>query len=401
MTILLGILSTSLALAQSECKVLKTSNDLLKCVIQNHAEIKIGESLIEETKLGIDVALQQPNPEFDMEVLDSTDGGFGTEFTLMHTFERGNKKEARRKIASLEHMLSKTVLMNKKDKIILSTVLSLYRIRQIDHDLEINKEIIETFKKIIFQYTNAGSLGPEQKVSISVFNLALEENRLNRTSLLSEREGLVSQLQNNLGKEIEITPSLLPKVRRIWKSIKELSQKDNNQVKLAQERIDLARAQLLLEEAKAISNISLGPKISFENDKNRSYSVGIALSMPLPIYHQNNAGRTMAMAAIKTNETRLDVLKSQLKKRLQYLENVYEETRKMNVKILSNKEIEINHKNLHKMIERGVVSAPIVIELHRQILEFYNKLHEQELKGINALWQIYTINGTVQSEELQ
>lgn len=392
--------SASPILAQAPCDQIKTPNDLLKCVVQNHADVKVGKSLIKEAQIGIQAADEQPNPELEAEVSDSMGSGFGTDVTYMHTFERGGKKEARRRLASSEHTLTKTALMNRKDQIVLNTVLSLYRIRQIDHELEINKEIIETFEHIISSYKRAGRLGPEQKMSISVFNLALEENRLNRTALLSERGEFVAKIQTHLGTEIEITNALLPKVEKSWAKL-ELTNAEGNRVKLAQQSVALSRARLLHEDSVAIPDISLGPKVGFEHDGSGSFSVGVALSMPLPFYHQNNGARSRARAEINTKIARLDSLKTQLAKRKEYLQKLYSDVRETIGKTRSNKEIEIDHKNLHKMIKRGVVSASIIIELHHQILEFYSKLHQQEMTGINALWQIHAINGNAQSEELK
>ena len=395
------VLSVNPTVAQAQCDSLKTPNDLLKCVVQSHAEVKIGKSLIEEARLGIQVADQQPNPELDAEVTDSIGSGFGTGVTLMHTFERGGKKEARRRLASSEHALSKTALLNQQDQIILKTVLSLYRIRQIDHELEINREIITTFENIISQYKKAGTLGPEQKVSISVFNLALEESRLNKTTLLSERKGFVTQIQTDLGKEIKISSGLLPKVVNTWSDLNGSTRLEGNQVKLAQESVALSKARFLLEEAEATPNISIGPKVGFEHDGEGSFSIGVALSMPLPLYHQYSGSKARARAEVQTNVARLDSLKAKLVQRKKYLEGVYRDVQRTITHTLTNKEVEIDHKNLHKMINSGVVSASIIIELHRQILEFYDKLHQQELTGINALWQIHAINGTIQSEELK
>lgn len=400
--ITLGLaLSVIPTVAQAQCDNLKTPNDLLKCVVQSHATVKVGKSLIEEARLGIQVAEQQPNPELEAEVANTIGSGFGTDLTFMHTFERGGKKEARRRLASSEHALSKIALLNQQDQIILNTVLSLYRVRQIDHELEINKEIIKTFKNIITRYRKAGRLAPEQQVSISVFNLALEENRLNRTSLLSERKGFATQIQTNLGKEIEISGNLLPKVVRTWRALNTSSELEGNQVRLAKENVALSKARVLLEEAEAAPDISLGPKVGFEHDGSSSFSVGIALSMPIPLYHRNNGSRARARAEVNTKIARLDSLKEQVVKRKEYLEGVYKEVQRTIARTLTNKEVEIDHKNLHKMIKNGVVSASIIIELHRQILEFYDKLHQQELKGIKALWQLHAINGTIQSEELK
>ena len=394
-------LCSGLINAQVPCVDLKTPNDLLKCVLQNHANVKVGKSLVKEARWDSVIAEEHPNPELQVEIDKPISPGFGTSLLYMHTFELGGKKKARKGIASSQVALSETFLTNQKDKIILDTVLSLYRMRQIDHELEINKEIDETFQGVISSYKNAGNLGPEKETSISVFNLALRENLLNKNSLLSERLGYETRIQTAIGKKINISKSLLPKDIENWPNIDLPLHSKGNEIKLAEKNLALSHSRFLLEKSEATPNISLGLKVDFTREETNSFSFGLVFSMPLPIYNQNSGSIAKAMSQIQTNEIRLGSIKDNLNRRKAYLQKIYADTQTVLSERESNKKINFDHKNLHKMIERGVISPSTVIELHRQTLEFYNKLHQQELVGINALWQIYAINGTVQSKELR
>ena len=53
------------------------------------------------------------------------------------------------------------------------------------------------------------------------------------------------------------------------------------------------------------------------------------------------------------------------------------------------------------MIDRGVVSPVMVIELHREIIEFYESLHEHELDAVKTRWQYYSLHGKLDKEKIQ
>ncbi|MCB9085231.1 MAG: hypothetical protein H6624_12845 [Bdellovibrionaceae bacterium] len=46
------------------------------------------------------------------------------------------------------------------------------------------------------------------------------------------------------------------------------------------------------------------------------------------------------------------------------------------------------------------MNSALVIEMHREVFEFYEGLHEHELKAIDALWRLYALKGTLLKEEI-
>lgn len=401
--IFLGISLLSLPIfSQKPCQILNSPNDILKCAIENHTSVRIGKSLVKVSQLEFAVADQQPNPEIEAEYVKPMVGsGFKTSLQYMHTFEMGGKKKARKDLASSQVFLSKVSVSNQKNKVAINTVLTLHRIRQIYHELEINKEIIQTFKKILIIYKNAGNLGPEKKIAVSIFNLALKESLIKKTNLLSERSKYEADIQLNLGKKIILTKSMLPKPIKEWKDLKLDVDSKGLEIRLAESQLALSRSLVLLEKAEAYQDISLGLKFDFENNKTDSYSIGLVFSMPIPLYHRNDGSIAKALAKNSTSELRLGLLKDKQASRKEYLQKIYEDTKKVMLDSYTHNEVELSHSDLHKMIGKGVVSPSSIIELHRQILEYYDKLHQKELSGISALWELYALNGTAQKEELK
>lgn len=397
--LILTFLSAS-AYAGSECEKLGAPNDVLKCIVSNHAAIQVGKAQVNEVSLGVDVASQRPNPEFEFEGTDQVGTGFTSEVSLLHTFELGGKRSARMRVAERERDLSKADLLSRQEQLTVQTVSNLYRLRQIDHELSIVEEIVSTFRKITKQYSRAGRLNPEDKMSKSVFSMALEENKLKRNSLVNEKQGILASIESGLGHKLTLGKNLLPKVKRDWPDIS-LGELSGSQIMKAKTELELSNATYNLEKSESWPNLSIGPKIEIENSGETETRYGLALSMPLPLYQANGGGRAKSLAGVQRNQIKLRYTKTRLERQKQYLHEVYKRVSQGITKTLSNKQISLKHKDLHKMINRGVVSAPIVIELHRQIMDYYEKLHEQELEGVQALWQIAALEGRALKEELK
>lgn len=391
---------TASAYAGSECEKLEAPNDVLKCVVSNHAAIQVGKAQVNEIALGIDVASQRPNPEFEFEGTDKTGTGYNAEVALLHTFELGGKRSARMRVAERERDLTKADLLSRQEQLSVQTVSDLYRLRQIIHELRIVNEIVSTFQRITKQYSKAGRLSPEDKMSMSVFSMALEENKLKKNSLINEQQGILARIEAGIGRKLTLGKNLLPKVKRDWFDVSsgELS---GSQILKAKTKLELSSANYNLEKSESWPNLSIGPKIEIENSGTTETRYGLALSMPLPLYQANGGGRAKSLAGVQRNEIELKYAKTRLERQKEYLHDVYKRVSSGITKTLSNKQVDLKHKDLHKMIKRGVVSAPIVIELHRQIMDYYEKLHEQELEGVQALWKIAALEGRVLKEELK
>jgi len=58
------------------------------------------------------------------------------------------------------------------------------------------------------------------------------------------------------------------------------------------------------------------------------------------------------------------------------------------------------HEQVEDFFERGLISSSLVIEAHRQMLDFTRSRHEHELAAVTALWRIRAIDGTILGEKL-
>jgi hypothetical protein len=68
--------------------------------------------------------------------------------------------------------------------------------------------------------------------------------------------------------------------------------------------------------------------------------------------------------------------------------------------IKSKEKIGAGHANLEKYFNAGLISAPLVIETHRQMIELIESTNDQELVAVDSLWRIYILDGTFLNQKI-
>ena len=172
-------------------------------------------------------------------------------------------------------------------------------------------------------------------------------------------------------------------------------------IKMAREGLELARANLELEKSNSYPSLQIGP--SYEYSKvniNQTTTVGLTLTMDLPFYNINGGGRAKAAKDIlnasinlKNNERegRID-LNSWIMK--------YDQYRKSLNSVANNSALDKKHKKIEALFKRGIISTSLVIESHRQLIEFTTTRFEFELGAVEAFWNIHNINGKLNTTKL-
>jgi hypothetical protein len=59
------------------------------------------------------------------------------------------------------------------------------------------------------------------------------------------------------------------------------------------------------------------------------------------------------------------------------------------------------HNKMHYYMNRGMVSASLVIEFHRQEIELLKRIHQSQIKALDSLWSIYIIDGVIFKESIK
>lgn len=382
------------------CANLNSANKILQCAIRNHPLLQVIKTDIEAQSHRIGVARQVPNPELQVEGVKKAGDGMTSELNLLHTFELGRKRSARVSLARARKIRSEIALLRERESIAVRTVLNLYRMRQITAELDVVGESRETFESIREQYGKLGRLNPEQQVSIAIFNLAQEQNALKEAALRNELDRITSTLQFILGAPVTFSVDVLPKLKSNWPDLA-VMELGGAAIQEIENNISIAKGSYAQARGRSWPNLAIGPKVEIATGMFDEQLYGLALVLPVPLYQTNSSGRAAAWQGVRREQLFSTYARANWERETQYLHLVYRRCALAVLRTLERKEIIAQHAELHELLKRGVISASLVIELHRQLLEYFDRLHVQELQGVEALWKLYALQGTILEEEIR
>lgn len=383
-----------------ECDKLSNVDAVINCLINNHPQLRLAEIDVKIAKGQINKASQRINPKLEWEGTEAQNAdGFSHELNLKHTIELGSKQSARVKLAEAGADIQKVNFEKEYNNIKIQLIINFYRYRQILHEMEFVKENKETFEKMISQYKRISKLNPEQEISLNVFTMSLEEVRLKLHHLENERDEILSNFEFVLQKKYIPTESQLPPVNHHWPDL-HTGSLQGALAKEADAKVIEAQKSYSLEKAKSWPNISVGPRVQTVPGPQGGTFIGAAATIPIPILSLNGGGREKALAERRKRELEKKLIKRRLKVESNRLLNTYKRSIRSHSKAIKSRTILKKHKKLHKMIARGVVSPAMVIELHREIIEFYESLHEHELDAVKTRWQYYALHGKLDEKNI-
>jgi outer membrane protein, heavy metal efflux system len=269
-------------------------------------------------------------------------------------------------------------------------MLSAYRLSHLKSEIQVTKETVEIYAKIINQYSKRITLSPEQDVSLSVFTMALADQKLKLLKLQSEERKIYQNMQASTSLTFEIVSRNLPSRKEGWPVINEAFQIENApQVRQALAEFNLAKAQREKARSDAWPDLKIGPAFKAVQENGESSTlVGFGLSIPLPVLNQNNGLRSYSSMKAVESEMILEQTKRKLNASRTELVARYNQI-VLNLKnSLSLKIVTEKHKQLEIQFFKGLVPSSLVIEAHRQLQEFEESRNSSEMEALEALGQI-------------
>lgn len=377
------------------CIAAKQPSELLNCIVSSGREIQKERFNIDAQTSSSQAAKQLLNPDLAIDSTSNTSGGRDSSLTLLFPIEIG-RRSSRIAVSEANTEVARKQLLTRKEELAVQTVGSLYRLRQIDSEVELLGEAAETFHSIVKSYRNRLKLNPEQEVSLSVYEIASEQNELRLTKLSNERDRISASVSYDLGGPI--AKELLPPMKTEWEPLSILPMK-SSVIALARAQEAKAAAEVNFAQSERIPQIFLGPKIQYNTGDSRDLMYGFALSMSLPILNQNTGQRNAAKYNLLRSSLETSLTSTRVDLERELLIKSYDRSATAIRHAQSTTHLTERHKSLHKLIAQGIVSASLVIELHRQLFDYQSALHEEELNGIEALWRLYALDGSIAQGE--
>ena len=354
---------------------------VINCVLKNSPHLKADKEALKGSNYRVGKASQIPNPTIESEYHSGRSAGVSqSEFSIgyFHTFELGGKRSARKMLAKSKNNLLHAKFESDAISTLQSSVISLYRLAQIKHELHILDEARRTFRSIIKRYKKRKKLTPNQESSVALFSLAENDYLVSINSAKSESLELSTTLSylSSLSQQ-EILKSL-PKESYNWPDSKTLNTQISisSHLKVKEQRLETSKQNLQKEKSHAWPDLLVGPvyKTSSEGGTSAN-SIGISVSIPLPLYNSNSAGVNLALAEKSASEIRY--LNSQRSAEMELNKQITRYKRFISTlsSTKSIEQMERDHKRIESLFERGLVDSALIIETHRQILDLTMLMH--------------------------
>jgi hypothetical protein len=321
------------------------------------------------------------------------------EASYLWTIENREKREARLGAARAGIDSIRYEIEDRKATQLLKIALVQQALRRIDSRRDVLLETQSTYKKIIRQFEKRLSLGPEQEASLAVFRIAKKENDLKIESLEVERSQFVYQMASIAG----CSELKLPKLTHSsYRGSPNLEKSDS--VSTAVKRLEAQAKSLELSfqsEIRSLTpDLSIGPVvIAGRDDEKNRLEIGVAASLPIGGQRQSvlGAGKT---AELKARQSEIDLSISRIKIEREAWMDQYRKSIRAMKGGLSTDEIAKTHRKLESLIQGERVSAALVIESHRQLLDHITTFTDLETKATEALWNIRYLDGKIDWSDL-
>jgi len=346
----------------------------------------------------IEVAKQRPNPELDFEYLKGDEFGVDVNtysLSVKHVIEFGNKRNRRIENAQYLSNFRKQELDIKLYKLNIDSTINFQRVAQLKITIDAVKEAIYTFDKVIKKLSRRKRLNPEETVSLSTLRLASNDYRAKLNDFENERSLIEGRISYFAG-----CVSLKPTYSNLHYKPMAVDKKagESGILKLEQLKVALAKSSLEVEKSLGYSDISIGPAIEVQNKGNDEFvSGGIAVSFALPLFQTNDGGKLEASRKLVAQRIESRNQKNLLLIKRSRLVEKYNRSLATLKKMPSLKNLENEHQKVEKLFSRGVVSIPMTIESHRQLIDFLISRFETENDLLGTYGNITLIDGDLAS----
>lgn len=383
----------------------KSPNELLESFKASHPQVLENNSSISVSEKWVEVAKQRPNPEFQAQGMkgEEIDGDVDRiSLSVMHTIELGGKRTSRIDFADSKRKQFKASVQDSNEDVLIDAVLKAYRLRQVKELIPIYEEAYEAFNKILKVKLKRKSLSPEEQVEKETLVLATSDYRLKVSKLKSEKINLSRHLSFFVGEDCDLKQDSLPQNVDLARSFSLKKETPSySKLQVAINNLETAKMKLELERSNAYPDLKVGPAFETETINGKNYqSIGLSISMDLPILSTNSGSKGQAFEQMNTARVRYKNIKREASLDLEAWIEKYNALGSSLKTIATREDLDKKHLKIERLFKRGVISTAMIIESHRQLIEFANTRNEFELGAAEALWNIYKINGTVFTEKL-
>ena len=378
-------------------------NELWALIKKNHPRLLEAKAATDVASTSIEVARVRPNPEMSLssdtgESLEGTVRSFGAE--MMFPIELGGKRSARIERANrLKDLSQSEEELNRADALI-ETYMSAQHLRQLFQVEALQANAIKTMKRYRDNLAKRSSLSPEQEVELGALDLAMNDMMLKRINTVNQQQELSRHLGYFAGLDCAVGANAIPAAKKLGR-IRRNQEAEGAVLAVAKKQVELAQASLTLEEANSWRNLNVGPIFSFQKENlDETYAIGLAVSFEMPFFDRNQGERARAAMELVAKKVELENVRKENQFDLATWYNRYERSLESLNNTAREDLLKKKREKVEKFFARGVISAALVIETYRQLIEFTQSRNEFELSALLAKAQILKLTGKIEQLEL-
>lgn len=389
------------AVTQPEpCKSPLRPLEIYECLLKRQMDVLVAEQDIEVAKANISLAEQRPNPDLEFESAQGDklgDRTLNVSGQVLHNMEIGGKRRARVEFAREEVSLVSLRHEMLKEDVVAKAVLAMIQLRQIQVEKKILEGSKNSWNSIRRQLRERMALTPEQRASLTVFDLSYSEVELQLSQLNAQEIDLHAWVDAATRAQIPWEKVQLPELKDNWPKLSETPGIDQSvRYRMAAAEGGVATKALEVQRSLAWPDVKLGPVLSYQREGPvTDLQVGVRVSFPIPFFHRNEGGRRKAQEGIVRSEINQSYMKEfmtiQRKHELRRYEASLEALKKTN----HIAQVQSEFQRIENLFRRGVLQSSLVIEAHRQMIETTRGLHRQELNALESLLAVSRMDGKI------
>lgn len=403
----IAVLSSLVRAETTTCSTTRSTQKFYACVMEHHPKMQSALINMEAAQTVSDKMTQMPNPQLSLNSVQGKKGGENEGSTSLEVSINLNESLLKRsslgKLGKAEQKILTIEAQEAIFQVQSQVIKNFYRYRQLLDELDIVTEAIDTFEKIENQFKARRARGPEQSVTLNLVELAQGDYALRKNHLSAEKTAIETEFKGIFGNDFNFKKEWLPPLKVNWPQVKVADFSKNNfeLMKLEAEK-DKAEAEKDIAVVDSWPQISVGPSVERNTSGITQYtSYGFNLTVDLPIFSVNGAGRNLAAK----NALKVQKLYEYSTKKA-YFENQmllqkYSSATEALKKSISIESLKKKHNEIDHLFRQGLAPGSAVIEAHRQISEFRQSQHEHEMEALDALMSLNFLSGKELSEVLK
>lgn len=183
-TLVLIFLSVNI-FGEEHCDLPKSTEDIINCAMEFHPKVLRSSYDLEASKSLTERASQIPNPILSTKYIKGSDS-YTSETSLRFPIELGGKRGARIELAGAKIKETHSKRAVKKAQVKIETILNLYRLGQIKKEKMALGDTLKAYAEVMRKLKSLSKLSPEQEASLSLFELAFGECKIQESILFEE-----------------------------------------------------------------------------------------------------------------------------------------------------------------------------------------------------------------------